>query len=131
MTNSVSGPVDSEAWITQREKVRTMRMQRHLTVAILAGLALGFLIPATNTLLEAFLIPILVALVLQSIGRGLNAKFGWMWGWIYPEPIRATGFDRLIARVFDADRAGRSNISNGNVISGAVYYEPAGIDADR
>lgn len=100
MTITTFRSVDVGQWITTRERVRTMRMRRHLRVAALGVVALGFLIPATDTVLEASLVPILVTVVLQSIARGINAGFGYLWGWVYPEPARIDLFDRLLGKPF-------------------------------
>jgi len=96
MTLTASLPVDVRAWITQRERVRTMRMRRHLASAVAAALLLGFLVPVADSLFEWTLIPILVAVLLQSLARGVNARFGYLWGWIYPEPRRSTALDRFV-----------------------------------
>lgn len=99
MTVPVSRPVDVGAWIAQREGVRTMRMRRHLVVGGFAGLSLGFLIPAVDSLLELALVFVLISVVFQSLARGVNARFGYLWGWIYPEPLRATALDRFVSRL--------------------------------
>jgi hypothetical protein len=96
MTVTASLPVDVKAWITQRERVRWMRMRRHLAAAVAAALLLGFLVPVADSLLERALIPALVAVMLQSLARGVNARFGYLWGWIYPEPLRSTALDRFV-----------------------------------
>lgn len=96
MTIIGSLPVDVSAWIAQRERVRAVRMQRHFAFAAAAGLSLGFLVPVADSLFERALIPVLVAVVLQSLARGANARFGHLWGWIYPEPRRSTALDRLV-----------------------------------
>ena len=102
MTVTGPPPVDVSAWIAQRERVRTMRMQRHLASAGAAALSLGFLIPVADSLVERALIPFLVAVVLQSLARGVNARFGYLWGWIYPEPRRTTAIDRFFERFVTA-----------------------------
>jgi hypothetical protein len=96
MTVTGSIPVEVSAWITQRERVRSMRMRRHLAAAVAAALLLGFLVPVADSLFERALIPVLVAVVLQSLARGVNARFGYLWGWIYPEPRRTTALDRFV-----------------------------------
>ena len=96
MTVTASLPVDAKVWITQRERVRSMRMRRHLAAAAAAALLLGFLVPVADSLFERAIIPVLVAVMLQSLARGVNARFGYLWGWIYPEPLRSTALDHFV-----------------------------------
>jgi len=48
LTGSI--PVEVSAWITQRERVRSMRMRRHLAAAVAAALLLGLLVPVALAL---------------------------------------------------------------------------------
>ncbi len=99
MTLTSSSPVDVGAWINELEGTRTMRMQRHFAVAMLAVAALAIFRPDPDSLSGFALIPILVAVTLSSLARGANAGYGFMWGWIYPEPSRRTRMDRLVDSV--------------------------------
>jgi hypothetical protein len=96
MTLTSPRPVDVGAWINELESTRTMRMQRHLAVATLAVAALAVFRPNPDSLSGFALIPILVAVTLSSLARGANARFGYMWGWIYREPSRKTRIDRFV-----------------------------------
>lgn len=90
---------DVGVWITQCERIRTIRMQRHLAVAFVAGLACAFITPIANTLFGFALLSILVFVVLNSLARAIDAHLGYMWGWLYPEPKwPPTRFDRIIDR---------------------------------
>jgi hypothetical protein len=74
-------------------------MVRHLATAVLASLLLGYLIVTYDSLLDAALIPITIAVVLQSIARGISARFGYLWGWPYPEPTESTRLDVGVAAI--------------------------------
>jgi hypothetical protein len=86
-------------WISERERVRTLRTQRYLAVAVVAGLTLVLISPIADTLLEFALVSILVFVVLNSFGRAMDARLGYLWGWLYPEPERTTRFDRTVDRI--------------------------------
>lgn len=85
--------------ITHRQRVRTMRTQRHLAVAFLAGMACAFIAPVAGTVLWITLIPILAFVVLNSLARAIDARLGYWWGWLYGEPKRPTWVDRMVDRI--------------------------------
>lgn len=91
--------VDVGEWITTRERVRSRRLQRHLAIAGIASLWLFHLFATYDSLLDAALIPIAMAVFLQSIARGVSARFGYLWGWPYPEPVASTRLDLWVAGV--------------------------------
>jgi len=90
--------VDVDDWITTRERVRSMRMQRHLAVAAVAVAACALVAPATATLAGFTMLSVLVGVVLNSLARAVDAQIGYLWGWVYPEPEQATRFDRSVDR---------------------------------
>jgi hypothetical protein len=94
--NVSSSITDASVWIAQRERVRALRVQRHLVVALLAGLGCVFVADSYDTLLGLTLISILVYVVLDSLGRAMDAYRGFMWGWVYPEPKKTTLSDRVV-----------------------------------
>jgi len=79
-------------------------MQRHLVFALLAALSLGFLAPLVDTVGELALVPVFVGILVRSVARGADAKFGHIWGWIYPEPKVTTTLDRLADRLVELCR---------------------------
>ena len=91
-------PVSVGSWIAQLERVRSMRVQRHLAVAFLAGLGLVFAAPFIETILGLTLISLLVFVVLDSLAKAMDAHRGFLWGWLYAEPNRTTRFDRVVDR---------------------------------
>jgi len=99
MSDTAQNWIDVREWITTLESIRQLRMQRHIVIAALAGflIVLAPLIPDPTT--ELVVVVLLVGVVLQSLGRGLNARFGYMWGWPYPEPKRSTRLDHFVDRV--------------------------------
>ena len=90
--------VDVREWITFREHVRFLRMQRYLTVAVVGVVACGVVSPASNTLAGFTLLAILVGVVLSSLARAVDAHMGYLWGWLYPEPKQSTRLDRFVDR---------------------------------
>lgn len=89
---------DARAWITQRERVRAMRVQRYLAVALLAALGCVFVAPFVDTLVGLALISILIYMLLDSLAKAMDAHRGFLWGWLYEEPKRTTRFDRVVDR---------------------------------
>jgi hypothetical protein len=99
MPKAAQNWIDVREWISTLESIRQLRMQRHMIIAAVAGLLIVFapLIPDPTT--ELVVVAVLVGVVLQSLARGLNAGFGYMWGWPYPEPDRSTRLDQFVDRV--------------------------------
>ena len=97
--------IDVREWITTLESIRQLRMQRHIVIAALAGflIVVASLIPDPTT--KLVVIALLVGVVLQSLARGFSARFGYMWGWPYPEPKRSTRLDQFVDRVVRQLRA--------------------------
>ncbi len=97
--NTTAPRIEVGVRIATRERVRFMRMQRHLAVATIAGMACAIVTPAADTLLEMALVPVFVAVMLNSLARGVDARYGYWWGWLYPEPRLSTRLDRIVDRV--------------------------------
>ena len=116
MTSSVRTTDDALAWLMEREHLRTLRLQRHLVVATAAGVLLAVLASAVDTLLEAALLPVLVGITVGSFARGVDARFGHLWGWLYSEPLAFNKLDRLAAKLIESarppvrDRPGRVEV---------------------
>lgn len=87
--------------IEARERVRTLRMQRHLIVGSLAMSSLVVLGQFADTVAELALLPVLIGIAVRSLMRGVDAKFGHLWDWIYAEPLTPTRLDRLAGRLID------------------------------
>ena len=79
--------------ITQRERIRTMRMQRHLGAATLACLAYTVSRPGLDTIAGFLILTALVGFVLGSLCRAMDARLGHWWGWLYGEPEGSTRLD--------------------------------------
>lgn len=107
MTAVQSSTAAAFARIEARERVRTLRMQRHLAFAVAGALSLGIVGPAADTVLEWALFPLLVGVIVRSVARGADAKFGHIWGWIYEEPRVATALDRSVNRIIEWARPRR------------------------
>jgi len=97
--NVSSTITDARLWIAERERIRTLRVQRHLAMALLAGLALTFVAPYTETLLGLTLLSVLVFVALDALAKAMDAHLGFMWGWLYGEPERTTRLDRLLDHI--------------------------------
>ena len=82
-----------------REHVRTLRMQRHIAVALPAALVIPFVAPYVLTILGLVLVSVLVYVVFDSLGRAIDARLGYWWGWLYPDRERPTRFDLAVDRV--------------------------------
>jgi hypothetical protein len=85
--------------IAQREHVRTMRMQRHLTLAGLTcvlGIVIG---PAVHRLLGLMILLACTGAVLGSLARAADARLGHWWGWLYGEPVYSTWLDLFICAI--------------------------------
>jgi hypothetical protein len=95
---AVAPRVDVREWISIREHVRFLRMQRHLTVAVAGVVACVIVAPASNTLAGLTLLAVLVGVMLSSFARALDARNGKQWGWLYTEPKQSTRHDRFVDR---------------------------------
>ena len=114
--NVASASTDAGVWISQREHVRRLRVQRHVAVAALAGSVCAFIYPMAATLPKYMLISILVFVMLNSFGRAMDARLGYLWGWLYPEPERTTRFDRVVDRIINRlTAAGQMDHPSGRV----------------
>jgi hypothetical protein len=82
--------------IASRERVRTIRMQRHLTIAGLAWVACVVIGPTVHSLFGLLTLTAFVGVVLSSLARAVDARLGNWWGWVYGEPEHSTGMDLLI-----------------------------------
>ncbi len=94
--NAAAPRIDVGDWITNRERVRSMRMRRHLAVAGLAGVACAYAGSAISTPLGFATLIVAVAVAFSSLARGVDARFGYWWGWLYPEPKQSTPLDRFV-----------------------------------
>jgi len=86
-------------WITHTEHIRWLRAQRHLAIAIPAAVLCVFVAPILHTLGGLPLFIALVFVVLDSLARALDARLGYLWGWLYSEPIRSTRLDLIADRI--------------------------------
>ena len=82
--------------ITPRERVRTMRMQRHLAVAGLACVAFVVIRPTVYSLVGLMTLVAFIGFVLGSLARAVDARLGAGWGWLYGEPEYLTRLDLLV-----------------------------------
>lgn len=96
--NAARPRVDVREWITIREHVRFLRMQRHLTVTVACVVGCVSVAPASKTLAGFTLLVILAGAMLSSLSRALDARIGYLWGWWYPEPKQSTRLDRFVDR---------------------------------
>lgn len=90
------------SWVIGRERVRLLRMQRHLLVAVAATVACVLLAPASDTLAGFAVLPVPVYVALTSAARALDARLGYLWGWLYGEPVHTTRFDEVAHRVIQS-----------------------------
>ncbi len=97
--NAATPRIEVGVRIAARERASVMRMQRHLAVATIAAMACAIVTPAADTLLEMALVPVFVGVMLSSLARGVDARYGYWWGWLYPEPERPTRLDRTVDRI--------------------------------
>jgi hypothetical protein len=104
--------------ITPRERVRAMRMQRHLAVAGLACVAFVFIRPTVYSLVGFMTVVAFIGFVLESLARAVDARLGAGWGWLYGEPEYPTRIDLLvdgILRRITAVQIGHSSPAGGAV----------------
>ena len=88
MAHAIREPLDVDAIIDRREKVRAMRVKRHLVVAAVAAVGLAVI----------WIVPVLFAISLDSLARAGNAHFGYLWGMPHNEPMSSTLLDRVVGR---------------------------------
>ncbi|MDF1597810.1 MAG: hypothetical protein P1T08_17155 [Acidimicrobiia bacterium] len=86
-------------WISRTEHVRWLRAQRHLAIAVPAAALCAFVAPILKTLGGLPLFVTLVFVVLDSLARALDARLGYLWGWLYSEPKRSTRLDLIADRI--------------------------------
>jgi len=86
-------------WISHTEHVRWLRAQRHLAIAVPAAVLCAFVAPILHTLGGLPLFVALVFVVLDSLARALDARLGYLWGWLYSEPKRSTRLDLIADRM--------------------------------
>ena len=96
MTHALEHRVDVDTLIDERERVRSLRVQRHLVVGSLATVALIVVVPMATSLWIVWLVPVLLAVALESISRAGNAYLGFLWGWPHAEPKKVAPLDRLV-----------------------------------
>jgi hypothetical protein len=85
--------------IAPREHVRTMRMQRHLTLAGLTcvlGIVIG---QAVHSLLGFMILLACTEAVLGSLARAADACLGHWSGWLYGEPVYSTWLDLFVCAI--------------------------------
>jgi hypothetical protein len=92
-------------WIADRERVRFLRMQRHLATALVSGLLVLFFAPITEALLGFFWVLFLLSVFLGSLARAADARIGFLWGWLYAEPKQSTRLDLAVDRLIQRLRA--------------------------
>ena len=112
-----------------REHVRTLRMQKHFAVALLAALAIPFVAPYVLTILGLVVVSVLVYVVFDALGRAIDARLGYWWGWLYGDRERPTRFDLVVDRVVHlllavANRVIRRLASAGRVDEPPAHVRP-------
>ena len=85
--------------IVPHRHIRTMRMQRHLVFAGLASAAYVVSGPTTNSLMGIIVLAAYTYVVLESVGRAVDARLGFWWGWLYGEPEHSTRLDLAVDRI--------------------------------
>jgi len=85
--------------ISNRDRVRSLREQRHIAVAILAAVGTIFAFSFIDNLVGLLVFAYLVYVVLDSLAKALDANRGYLWGWVYSEPRRTTLSDEVADRV--------------------------------
>lgn len=111
-------------WIA-RERARTLRMQRHIAVAVLATSAIFLVARYVFTIFGLLAVAVLVYVVIDSLGRAIDARLGYWWGWLYPDRARPSRFDLAVDRVVRVlMAAGRSVIRR--LASAGRVDEPPG-----
>lgn len=98
MTVGISPGVAGDR-ITARERVRTMRMQRHIAVAGLACVACVVIGPTVDSLLGLLILVACIGSALGSLARAMDARLGAGWGWLYGEPEYSTRLDVVVDRI--------------------------------
>ena len=86
-------------WIADRERVRFLRMQRHLATALVAAVLVFFFAPFADAMLGFFWVLFLISVFLGSLVRAADARRGFLWGWLYAEPKQSTRLDLAVDRV--------------------------------
>ena len=82
--------------IVSRERVRTLRMQRHLVVAGLACVTCIVIDPTVYSLPGLLTLSAFIGFVVGSLARAVDARLGDWWGWLYGEPEYPTQLDLLV-----------------------------------
>ena len=118
---------DVTAWIPRRESVRQLRMQRHFVVSALGLVLLVFASAIPQPLLKLVLVAALTMLTLESLARGLNAKWGYLWGWPYPDPKESTRCDVVVDGVVHQLA---SPLAESETSSKVRPLDPLGMDRD-
>ena len=71
-------------------------MQRHFVVAGLGAFLAVAAFNLPHPPLRLLLLATFVWVTLEALARGTNAKWGYLWGWLYPEPTQVTRLDRFV-----------------------------------
>ena len=82
--------------VIPRERIRTMRMQRHLIVAGLACVTCIVVGPTVYSLPGLLTLSAFIGFVVGSLARALDARLGDWWGWLYGEPEYPTQLDLFV-----------------------------------
>lgn len=90
--------------IEAADRLRSLRMQRHLVTGGLAAVALVAVAGRVETLQAFVVFWFLFAVVIRSAARGMEARFGHRWGQTYSRPPVPTRLDLLTQRTIDALR---------------------------
>ena len=113
--NAAAPRIDVGDWITNRERVRSMRMQRHLAVAGLTGVGCAYAGSAISTPLGFAMLMVFIAVAFSSLARAVDARFGYWWGWLYPEPKQSTASDRFVDQLIHRAISGPEDTSSTRV----------------
>ena len=82
--------------IVSRERVRTLRMQRHLVVAALACVMCVVIGPTVYSLPGLLTLSAFIGFVFATLARAVDARLGYWWGSLYGEPEYSTRLDLLV-----------------------------------
>ena len=85
--------------IIPRERIRTIRMQRHLVVAGLACVTCIVIGPTVYSLPGLLTLSAFIGFVVGSLARAVDARLGDWWGWLYGEPEYPTRLDLFVDSV--------------------------------
>lgn len=87
-----------------RDCIRLARIQRHSVVGGVAILSAIILVDHVNGLSTFLVFVVAVRVAVSSFAKAVDAGFGQFYGWLYGEPTRLTGWDRVVYRIVHRQR---------------------------